>query len=100
MMIVAVRLRDQVHSRVRLFCFKTKVYDFQEDVKKRHEERASAKQLMFLTSGQSITEPSCSRSESSSSTPCLVGQDDDSSGQAESSSTLTCSSIVFQEKGV
>ena len=80
MMIVAVRLRVQVHSRVRLLCFRSKVEDIQEMVNR----ECRYKQLMFLTISQSIPEPSCSRSVNSSAIPCLVGQDANSSGQAES----------------
>ena len=79
-MTVALRLRVQVHSRVRLLCFRRKVEDIQEYVKKTRR----TKQLMFLTSSQSIPEPSCSHPDNSSSTPSLEGQDDNSSGQAES----------------
>ena len=77
-MIVAIRLRGQVHSCVRLLCFRRKVESIQECVK--HSYAYESKQLTFLTISQSP-------------------QDDESSCQTERSSTLTCSSIVFQEKG-
>ena len=60
------------------------MYDLQEYVKEMREVMRDPKQLLFFTSSQSIPEPLCSHSDNSSGTPCLVGQDDNSSGQAES----------------